>query len=193
MSVEELLEMPGCEMAVRGKFPLARAWGEGGARVGVRGRLPVRLGGANVKGEYSWPCLMYGSAKLTAGVRRVGVMGILEGLKKVEVQVPRRPGDIGTVFAGGNMNFVSIVPLVEEVVGGWDMCSPFVALGGVALPLLRESVLGAMVLAQLVSISLVVRDWEDMTPGYCHTGDRIPDVERERERERLLIVYLDSV
>lgn len=38
-------------MAASGKFPVARAWGEGGARVGVRGRVPHRLGGARAKGE----------------------------------------------------------------------------------------------------------------------------------------------
>ena len=63
--------------AVKGNVVLPIAWGEGGGRVGVRGRLPVTaVGCVKVKGEKSCPCLMYGSVKLTAGVSRVGVIGI---------------------------------------------------------------------------------------------------------------------
>lgn len=67
----------------------------------------------------------------------------VDGLKKVGV--PNNPGERGIGFPGGKMNFESD-PF--ELLG---ICSPLLTFGGVELPLLRVSVLGATEPVLLVS------------------------------------------
>lgn len=120
---------------VRGNAPPTMVWGEGGGRVGVLGKEPG-MGGARVKGEYTCPGpRKYGSA----GVRRVGVIGVTplvaQALKKVGLL--NIPGEIGIALCGNTNCFpASLAPLIN--VGCWGGCSE---VGGVALPLLMESLL----------------------------------------------------
>lgn len=132
-------------IAVRGKVLPMRACGEGGGKVGVRGSPIGRAAwGARVKGEYSCPCLKYGSAKLTApaGARRVGVMGMVPhpGLKNAWLL--KIPGESGMVLLGGKMNLDSETLVSLDMVCGCSM----LGFGGVELPLLIVSVLGATLL-----------------------------------------------
>lgn len=185
-SVAVLVGKPWLVIAVNGKLVLAIAWGDGGGRVGVRGRPPVSpVGGAKVNGEYIWPVL-YGSAKLTACVNRVGVTGILfpDWLKN---WAPKSPGDIGIeLVPEGKMNLVS--PTLLEVVIWIGSPLVTVLLGGVALPLLMVSVLAVVLLE--VSTWEVASPCEVMTPGYCHTGDRISIQGQEKHYYKYYKLYI---
>lgn len=128
-----------CE--VIGKAPPTMVWGDGGGRVGVLGREPG-MGGAREKGEYTCPgTRRYGSMEAD-GASRVGVMGVTpllaHALKKVGLL--KIPGEMGMALWGKTNLAASLTPTtLLASVGCWEVgCS---VVGGVALPLLIESLL----------------------------------------------------
>lgn len=110
--------------------------------MGVFGRLPG-MGGARVNGEYSCPgARRYGSERpiAAAGVSRVGVIGVTPFVALKNVGLLKIPGEIGIALWGKTNFGASLVPFCKIWLMGWVdwTCSP---VGGVALPLLMESLL----------------------------------------------------